>query len=399
MHQSYTPVAIAQKVTIQKSLFSFMESAPIQCILVVILFTSLFLPDSWVMAGLPDSTNDILNGIIVSLMGLFCLEMTIYSYCQSDYFLSFFFYLDIIGTASMILDITWITDSFTSTKINSGSYLRAVRAARLGARYGRLMRFFKFLKYLRYLPCFKQDEDNIEVVANSVRRLVGDITQVLLRFVALLTLVLVIVVPYISVPVEDNSIYVYMETLSNLASNSTYVSTVMDRERTFTSIGEDMYHYFSGDSAVLYFSVHSEYLFGTAAKTFYDVDTTQIPSNNIIMYLTNFDGSCSGGCNLAVSLDYSKAFYWDSFCGVWLIVLVVIIFVGYAIMFQLVIEAKVSKPLERSTKLLRNCATTMLKSLKIMEDEKEPLKEEVEGSEEEEDLESQMLEKLVEKCN
>lgn len=108
------------------------------------------------MSNPPSSKDDIRDGIITSIIGIFVLEMGIYSYCQDSYLFSFYFFMDFIGTFSMLLDISWITDNFDNSNTRSASYLRAIRAARLGARVGRLLRFMKFLKYLRYLPCFQK---------------------------------------------------------------------------------------------------------------------------------------------------------------------------------------------------------------------------------------------------
>jgi hypothetical protein len=43
---------------------------------------------------------------------VFCGEGVILSLVQDGYFLSFFFWMDTIGTLSILLDISWISNAF-----------------------------------------------------------------------------------------------------------------------------------------------------------------------------------------------------------------------------------------------------------------------------------------------
>jgi len=43
-------------------------------------------------------------------MTLFAIEIVIRSYAQDEYMYSFFFWLDIISTVTMITDIPWLWD-------------------------------------------------------------------------------------------------------------------------------------------------------------------------------------------------------------------------------------------------------------------------------------------------
>jgi hypothetical protein len=116
--------------------------------------------------------------------------------------------MDTLGTLSIILDIGWIADTFMPTDgaTSKGSLLRAARAAKLGARYGRLMRLTKFFRFFKFLPCFNSKEDaEPEPTMSAVRKVSAELSAVLSRRVAALVMVVVIVVPFLSFSVIDQS--------------------------------------------------------------------------------------------------------------------------------------------------------------------------------------------------
>lgn len=396
----YEPVTKKTRA-MKKRVFNIMESAQCQAVLITCLFISLFFPDAWVMANPPDSANDGKDTIVVIVMAIFIFETATYSYCQDGYLFGFYFWMDIVGTLSMILDINWIIDKFSGqgSETQSGSYLRAVRAAKLGARYGRLMRFFKFLKYLRYLPCFKEGEET-EPTMSAVRKVSTELGQSLIRSVAFLTLTLVIILPFIAVPVNDNSIDSFMNVLHSIASSDGSATGVDDPTANFEHTADQFVGFVSHLNPVMRLVVKSTHLYGGVLTTVHADDAMpHIRAANIISY----DRAIVDGV-LTASLNFEEQNYWDAFCGTWLMILVVLIFVVYSAGFQSTIDSKVNAPLDKSTQALRNCAGTMLKSMKALELEKmkeleSPVVEEDDddASDLDRDLETEMLEKLVEK--
>jgi hypothetical protein len=144
----------------QKQIFKVMDDGKTQAFLGSLLMVSLFINESWVLGNASDDSNDALYSVLTFVFVCFCLESVVLTVVQPAYFLSFFFWMDLVGTISIILDIGWISGSFfQSGSSNQASILRATRAAKLGARYGRLMRILKLIKFMRLLPCFKEDEE------------------------------------------------------------------------------------------------------------------------------------------------------------------------------------------------------------------------------------------------
>eukprot|EP00434_Breviolum_minutum_P039904 symbB.v1.2.035446.t1/scaffold4773.1/size35028/1 len=80
--------------------------------------------------------------IVFNLIGLLCItvfscEVVLSCWGKVDYYLSFFFLLDVISTATLLLDLTWISEAIQGG--DSGD-LRSGRTARVGARASRVVR-------------------------------------------------------------------------------------------------------------------------------------------------------------------------------------------------------------------------------------------------------------------
>lgn len=73
----------------------------------VITVYSLFFDDIRQLTINP-AKDDICFGITAGCMACFAIEIVLASIAIDDYFFSFFFWLDVISTLSMIPDIGWI---------------------------------------------------------------------------------------------------------------------------------------------------------------------------------------------------------------------------------------------------------------------------------------------------
>lgn len=120
-----------------------------------ILLISLFMAEGWTLGNAPDSENNVLYGILLAIFIIFIVEVILMSWVQKKYFLSFFFWMDLLGTVSILFDIGWIFSSHVGRgKI---SVLRTTRIARIGARYQRLTKLWKMLKQSAY-ACFDKKQ-------------------------------------------------------------------------------------------------------------------------------------------------------------------------------------------------------------------------------------------------
>lgn len=183
----------------------------------VCLFLALFLSDLFIMCGV--ETDFALDLILTMVLLIFAFEFIGLTLTDPSYVFSFFFWMDLLGTASMIFDVTFLlARSATEPEKYMGSgaeeniiVVRAARATKLGARAGRLARV---MKLLRHLPFIRGDEQDSDVKMAS--RISNQLTNVLSTRVAFLTICIVVVLPIFGMftyPEVDDSMATWTELL------------------------------------------------------------------------------------------------------------------------------------------------------------------------------------------
>lgn len=101
---------------IKKKIELFLDSTAVTIFMTLITIYALYFDDIRILF-FPKSSDDIFFGITLIGMICFAMEIILASFAKDDYVFSFFFYLDIISTASMIPDCGWIWNAI----IDSGS--------------------------------------------------------------------------------------------------------------------------------------------------------------------------------------------------------------------------------------------------------------------------------------
>mmetsp|Transcript_76970 Transcript_76970/g.120298 ORF Transcript_76970/g.120298 Transcript_76970/m.120298 type:complete len:963 (+) Transcript_76970:85-2973(+) len=120
--------------------------------------------------------DDIFDIVTIVAMSVFGLEIIFFSGGKPDYLFGFFFWLDIISTVTLVLDITTINeelfgDSISKASDNAGSpsgdagdsaeAARAARMSRAGTKAGRVVRLIRLLRLMKMLKVFsKKDASN-----------------------------------------------------------------------------------------------------------------------------------------------------------------------------------------------------------------------------------------------
>lgn len=95
-------------------------------------------------ATFPPSADEAMGWLSVACMAAFSFEILMYSFGSRDYVGSFFFWLDLLATASMILDVPAVEDAIfnalsgDSGTLESATLTRATRTSRMGTRAGRI---------------------------------------------------------------------------------------------------------------------------------------------------------------------------------------------------------------------------------------------------------------------
>jgi hypothetical protein len=103
-------------------LANFVEHPAIQIILTIFTIYSLFFDDIRIIAC-PPSADPAFYSLTLVVFSAFMVEILLASIAIEDYFLSFFFWLDLISTLSMLADVGWIFSSLSSqgTTLRSAS--------------------------------------------------------------------------------------------------------------------------------------------------------------------------------------------------------------------------------------------------------------------------------------
>jgi hypothetical protein len=87
----------------------------------------------------------------------FLTELFLSCYSKDDYFLGFYFWLDLVSTLSLIMDIGWVMNAGSSggsTK-KATSVAKAGRGARIGTKAGRVTRVIRLIRLIRIVKLYK----------------------------------------------------------------------------------------------------------------------------------------------------------------------------------------------------------------------------------------------------
>lgn len=210
------------------------------------LLLALFLGEAFTVAQV--SSNMAGDIILTIVFAVFAFEFLGLTLTDASYLFSFFFWMDLLGTVSMVFDVSFMagTDVSEAVRINQASagreqenviIVRAARATKLGARAGRISRVLKILRFLPFL--LKSDETGQKVKMAKV--ISNQLTNALSVRVAFLTICIVVVMPLFTMftyPEFDDSMGAWTELLSLnaqafheavMASNDTVVSLTRQR--------------------------------------------------------------------------------------------------------------------------------------------------------------------------
>mmetsp|Transcript_70836 Transcript_70836/g.207563 ORF Transcript_70836/g.207563 Transcript_70836/m.207563 type:complete len:928 (-) Transcript_70836:59-2842(-) len=196
---------------------TLLQGKKVACAMILALFTALFLPDIWVILGCNSSVE--IDMVLSMVLVLFALEAVSLGATDAMYLFSFFHVMDILGTFSIIFDISYLLgDQACEPHMVDKSLaewqlllMKGMSFGRVGARAGRLSRV---LRIFRFLPCFEDHSQGHGGIAMVISNQLGNMmaTQV-----ASLTIILVMVIPLFNIlnfPQNDFSLETWVEYVS-----------------------------------------------------------------------------------------------------------------------------------------------------------------------------------------
>lgn len=122
----------------------------------IVTIYALYFDDIRIML-FPKSTDDIFYGITLVGMICFALEIVLASYSKPEYMFSFFFYLDIVSTVSMIPDCGWIWNAIVGDQDATSSATDLAKTSR-ASKVTRVIRILRLIRLIRIVKLYKQKQ-------------------------------------------------------------------------------------------------------------------------------------------------------------------------------------------------------------------------------------------------
>ena len=141
----------------QRAIGRLLRSWPWTVLISVLTFYTLFSDDIKVLLFRPASIF-YFDLMIYVAAGIFTLEIILGVFANRDYLFSFYFFLDILSTLTMLLDLSVVARLLTGPFGKLNNLFRSAKTARLGARAGRLTRVLRVVGVLRLSKVFKEAE-------------------------------------------------------------------------------------------------------------------------------------------------------------------------------------------------------------------------------------------------
>ena len=189
-----------------------LESNVMQIIMMLLTFYALY-SDDIRLATSETPEHDVAMGAVAFVVFIvFVVELIVLCYAVENYFLSFFFWLDLVAAISMIFDVEFIMRD-TGLAGGGASEARAGRAAKVGAKAGRIVRLVRLIRLTNIMKWIRKrkdgDEDgDYQEFEDSTKyeptKLGAFLSQMMTKKVILAVLTMILVLPYLqAVNIDD----------------------------------------------------------------------------------------------------------------------------------------------------------------------------------------------------
>ena len=141
------------KKTIKNKMQKLLDNNIVVVFMTLMTIYALYFDDLRILL-FPKDADDIFYGI--TLVGILCftVEIIIASYAKDDYINSFFFWLDIISTVTMIPDCGWIWEPLIDGNEGGDSATDLAKTSRAG-RVTRVIRVIRLIRLIRIVKLYK----------------------------------------------------------------------------------------------------------------------------------------------------------------------------------------------------------------------------------------------------
>jgi hypothetical protein len=288
------------------------------------LVWALFLVDFWVLCDF--STGPFLDSLLIIIFVSFLFEFgtSVIGYWKA-YTTTFYFWMDLCGMLSLILDISFIRVAMGDEDGTSsdGVVMRAARMTKLGARAGRFTKLVKFLSFLPGISYMGEGAGTAKVMTQALNRTLSWQVSCLIILVTI-TLPLFDVPKY---PLQDYSMDSWVAFLEECAVD--YPSEMEEHVASFDEFyaGKD---YFPVEAMLTANNTVLNYMFSRS-----------VPSNdgNIVTVV-------SKGKSISVKFDFGNEIRKECRFRIGLIFVIVIMLIASSLYMSNAVSAIALLPLE-----------------------------------------------------
>lgn len=390
---------------------SIMRGSAVSCCSFLSLLVALFCGDLFAFLSVPG--NALCDIILTVAFGFFAFEFVLNAFSDRTYPLSFFFYMDLIGTFSMVFDISYMCgpDAMSIERLHTSSssgggviVMRAARAARLGARAGRLSRVAKIVRFVSGSE--EEGSGNVRM-AKVISNKLSDVLSIRVAFVVIC----------VAVVLPSLSIFEYPEMEESLTAWTSFLAPDVQRYAegargemaVIQQLLRDLSKFYStanyGPFLICYrktgADLNSEELLACGATD--DTVKFEVEGHWAAPARREFVMATSQG-QMDLLFDLAEPKRLEALMGISLIMFIILVMVAFSIVLTENISTVALLPLERMLDVVRHRCAQIFKYTNALqeeppsddEDEEEREDEDVEDKDEE-DNEFALLEKAVAK--
>lgn len=143
-----------------QKILDFVEGIGFSIFITLVTIITLF-SDDVRQVFFPSQSDEAFSILTLICMSVYAFEMIVLSILKEGYFLCYYFWLDLVSTLTMILDLVWMNDLINGGGFQNATNVvkvaRASRASKIGAKSTKLIRILRLIRVLRlYKTASKQ---------------------------------------------------------------------------------------------------------------------------------------------------------------------------------------------------------------------------------------------------
>jgi hypothetical protein len=326
------------------------KSRTFQAIMFCSLLAALFLPDFSII--IDQKSNIVIDVLLTCVLVLFLAELSVQAIGYTrTYWGSFFFWMDLLGAMSLLLDLSYIPVMWMLTGGNAGSLsdnviiMRAARVAKLGARAGRFTKLVKLMRFLPGASSRHQVDDSCTAKVISAQLVAALSTRI-----ACLIIIMVMIMPLFSMwsfPDQDWSPISWTEILEDIGRRKPeHFQAWVDQFQQFynkkTYSPYWMSANFPGVNGIWEFaSPHGK------------------PQRSLSSVRTESK-------HLVIDFNFTEVYRWDAIMSLALMFFIMILMVVFSLMLTNSVSKLVLRPLENLLQKVKTCASKIFDSVTDM---------------------------------